>query len=187
MPAVWWSTMDSVAMNSSSCGMAYCQGNTSYIWRASRKFLVCRVVKLLLVTVSHQLARCHLSGVTLKQHLRLWIPHSSNRQITHQATSVAGSSTLLPHNWLRCYMAVGHGSQLPCDVAHFIAEANDVSSIWAIEAVVKREAWRIAMRRLRSLLLSSGSIVFALQGRACWHQTFSRILHCGSTAPLHER
>ena len=59
MPAVWRSTMDSVAMNCSSCGMAYCQGNTSYIWRASRKFLVCRAVKLLLVP--H--IGFHLSGV----------------------------------------------------------------------------------------------------------------------------
>ena len=57
MPAVWpRSTMFFVAINSSSCGMAYCQGNTSFIWRASRKFLVCRVVKLLLVTVSHRIS-----------------------------------------------------------------------------------------------------------------------------------
>ena len=74
----------------------------------------------------------------IKQQLRLCIPHSSGRQITHQATSVAGSSPLLPHNWLRCYMTVRHGSQLPCDVTHFIVAAYDPSKVWAIEAVAPR-------------------------------------------------
>ena len=71
MPAVWRSTMDFVAMNSSSCGMANCQGNTSYIWRASRKFLVCRVVKLLLVTVSPRISPVR-SGSTPTPHSFLW-------------------------------------------------------------------------------------------------------------------
>ena len=85
----------------------------------------------------------------IKQHLRLLIPHSSNRQITHPATSVAGSSTLLPHNWRRCYMAVRHGNQLPCNVTHFIVVANDVSSIEAIEAVVEREVFPVAVAHSR--------------------------------------
>ena len=48
MPAVWWSKLDFVAINKSSClsscGTAYCQKSTSYVWRVSREFLVCRVV-----------------------------------------------------------------------------------------------------------------------------------------------
>ena len=71
MPGVWWSTMDFVAMNSSSGGMAYCQGNTSHIWRVSREFLVCRVVKLLLVTVSHRISPVR-SGSTPTPHSFLW-------------------------------------------------------------------------------------------------------------------
>ena len=71
MPGVWWSAMDFVAMNSSSGGMAYCQGNTSHIWRVSREFLVCRAVKLLLVTVSHRISPVR-SGSTPTPHSFLW-------------------------------------------------------------------------------------------------------------------
>ena len=48
IPSVWRFTMDFMAMNRSSCVIAYCLGNTSYIWRVSREFLVCRVVKFFL-------------------------------------------------------------------------------------------------------------------------------------------